>query len=51
MSESIIPGNESLTTEISLVNDLKVCPTLPSTPVAFSMNCFGVENKLNDLAS
>ena len=38
MSESVIPGKESLMTEISLVLDSKVCPTIPSMPVAISMN-------------
>lgn len=39
MSESRSSGKDSLTTDISLVQDSRVCPTLPCTPVAISMNC------------
>ena len=49
MSESMMPGNENFTIEIWGVHDSKVCPALPSTPVAISMNCMRcVEIQLND---
>ena len=47
MSESAIPGKESLMTEISLVLDSKLCPTIPSMPVAISMNFEEVKKSEN----
>src|SRR6266545_790484 len=32
------PGYESLTTEISLVQEFKACPAIPVIPLAISMN-------------
>jgi len=45
MSESTIPGTESLKTEILFVQDSKLCPTIPLIPVAISMNLKKVKKK------
>jgi len=45
MSESTIPGTESLKTEILFVQDSRLCPTIPSIPVAISMNLKEVKKR------
>lgn len=50
MSESTSSGKDSLTTDISLVQDSRLCPTLPSTPVAISMNCNTTSSDDSNLA-